>query len=224
MQSLPSAAVATTLVGFGAACCAAGLWMLFHAAARIAAGPVLLLAGLGLLAVPWFAAQPPGAPAEPPPLALSPVALSADGRRTVAGPVASAKPPPLPGREAVRIAIEAAEAEPNDTLAAANAASTGTAIVGALTAGDLDHFAVDVPPGSRGDIVAGLVVLTGDAGLTIFDEAGRPLGSADTSARLGVRTTVLERLIEGPRYYVLVRGVPTGAPATYQLTLTTTRR
>ncbi len=35
---------------------------------------------------------------------------------------------------------------------------------------------------------------------------------------------MLERLIDGPRYYVLVRGVPTGAAATYRLTVATRRR
>ena len=207
-------------------CCATGVWMLLHAAARVAAGPLLLFAGALLLALPWLAPPPAVAPAAPPPVALSPgpVSLSADGRRTVAGPARRKRPPPLPGREAVRIDIEAEETEPNDMLAGANVARLGTAIVGALAPGDLDYFAADVPPGSRGDVVVGLVVLTGDAGLTLFDEAGRPLGSADTSARLGVRTTMLERLIEGPRYYVLVRGVPTGAPATYHLTIATRRR
>ncbi len=201
--------------------------MLVRGAARVAAGPVLLLTGLALLALPWLAPPtPPIEPVEPPPVALtqSPLSLSADGQRTVATPGAPQKPPPLPGREAVRIGIEATEIEPNDMLAGANAAPLGTAIAGALTPGDLDYFALDVPPGLRGDIVAGLVVLTGDAGLTLFDDAGRPLGSADTSAPLGVRTTLVERLIEGPRYYVLVRGVPTGTPATYHLTVAARRR
>ena len=228
MQSLPLPdAGSAILIAAGAVCCLAGVGMLVSRAARVAAGPLMLAVGAGLVGLGWPPGRPPAEPAAaPPPVELSPgpVSLSADGLRTVAVPAAPEPPPPLPGREAVRIDIEASEIEPNDTIAGANAAGLGTAISGDLTAGDLDYFALDMPAGTRGDLVAGLVVLTGDAGLSIFDEAGRPLGSADTNAQLGVRTTMLERLIDGPRYYVLVRGVPTGAAATYRLTVATRRR
>ncbi len=224
---MPSAPVLAGLLAAGALCIVAGLWMLLRPAARAAAGPLLLLVGAGLMLLPWLPARLPPPPAAPPPapLALGPgtLAISADGRRTVAAP--PSKPaPPLPGREAVRIDIEATEAEPNDSLAAANAARLGTAITGALTAGDLDYFAVDVPAGSRGDLVTSLLVLEGDAGLTIFDDAGRPLGSADTSQQISVRSTMLERSLGGPRYYVLVRASPAGATASYQLTIAARRR
>lgn len=236
MHPLPLPAPAMAVLLVGAASCVAGIWMLLHRRAQVAGGPLLLLIGMVLLALsPWLrepemaaleASPVAVAPVEVAPVevALGPVSLSADGQRTVVRPPTPAPPPPLPGREATRIAIEASEIEPNDSLPAANLAGIGTAVTGTLTAGNLDYFAIDMPDGTRGDFVAGLLVLTGDAGLTVFDEAGRPLGSADTNNQIAVRTTLLERLIDGPRFYVLVRGVPAGAEADYRLTLAVRRR
>ncbi len=210
--------IAAVPLAAGCLCVASGLWMMLRGQGSAA---FVLLVGAGLLAVPFVLRSPAvESAAAPEPVAALPVGigLSTDGLQTVAAPVAQ-PPPPLPGRPAVRIDIEASEAEPNDTLASANAAGLGTAIVGSLAAGDLDYYAVDIPPGRRSDLLASLLVLDGDAGLTVFDDAGRALGSADTSQQISVRSTTLERQIDRPRYVVLVRGVPPGASATYQLTI-----
>ena len=224
--SMPAAAPAVVLAA-GAACVAAALWMLLARSGRQALAVVALLAGTGLLALPWALGRPDAvepAAVAPEPVAVPRVVLSSDGLRTVAAPPVEGRPPPLPGRAAARIDIEGTEVEPNDTLAAANLANSGIAILGTLTDGDLDFFAVDMPPRIRGEIVAGLLVLEGDAGLTIFDDAGQPLGSADTSEQISVRTTTLSRMIAAPRYYVLVRGAKAGGVATYQLTIAVRRR
>jgi hypothetical protein len=205
----------------GAACVLAALLMLLRSGRPAIALPVLVV-GAGLLALPLLlgphevAGPPPSEPEEPEP---APVALSVseDGLRTIAAPTAT--PPPLPGRPATRIAIEAAEAEPNNTIAAANSAELGTAITASLGEGDLDYFAVDIPAGMRAELVVSLVVFAGDAGITIFDDAGAPLGGADTSEQISVRTTKLVRMIDKPRYHVLVRPAAPGGTATYQLTI-----
>jgi hypothetical protein len=223
MMSVPVLAVATAVaLVVGAASVLAALWLILRAG-RVAVGLPVLALGAALVALPWLAAQPePPAPApaepeepEPAPVALS---VSKDGLRTVAAPP-SAAPPPLPGRPAARLEIEASEAEPNDTIAGSNVARLGTAITGSLAEGDLDYFAVEIPPGTRAELVVGLAVFAGDAGITIFDDAGAPLGGADTSEQISVRTTRLVRLIDRPRYHVLVRPAAPGGTATYQLTI-----
>ena len=146
------------------------------------------------------------------------VTLSADRRRTVATPLPPAPPPPPPGREVARISVEASEAEPNDSLASANVVPLGTAIDGRLEPGDRDSYAVEVPGDLRGDIVASLVVEAASLTLTLFDDAGQPLGTGSTYEHLAVRTAWIDRRLERPRYFVQVRG-PDDAVGDYQLTI-----
>jgi hypothetical protein len=234
-MALPVAAmdvlVPTTAVPLaaGLVCLASGLWMLLCQRARAPLSLIVLLVGAGLVSIPVLGRQPEvatmPAPAPVPVKALPDgLTLSADGLQTVAAPVAASPPPALPGRAAVRIEIEASEAEPNDTLASANEASIGSVIVGSLAAGDLDFFGVEIPTDRRADLMASLLVLEGDAGLTIFDDVGQALGSADTNQQISVRTTTLERKIDRARYVILVRGAPPGASASYQLTISTRSR
>lgn len=229
---MPSVAAlaASVAVAAGAACVAAALWMLLRRSGRPAMAPLALVAGAALLALPWalpLQPSPPDGPA-PAPITVGAVSISADGTRTVAAeppkPVI-APPPALPGRPAVKIDIEASEAEPNDTLAAANAAQLGTAIVGDLGEGDLDFFAFGMPPGLRGEVVAALTVLEGNAGLTMYDDTGEAIGSMDTPEQISVRTATLVRMIDAPVYYVMVRANPDRpGPAKYHLTVAARRR
>ena len=98
------------------------------------------------------------------------------------------------------IAIEASEAEPNDTLAAANRAPLGAAIVGSVGPGESDWFAVDVPAGTRGMLVVNLTVGDATAALGLYDEAGQTLGIATTYDALALRKVTLERRADAPRY------------------------
>jgi hypothetical protein len=219
---MPSALWSAVTLAAGAACLLAALALLLLRRGPVPVAVLALAIGAGLVALPWLAGIP-ARPAAEAPVTVAAVEVSGDGLRTVAA--ASPPLPPTPGRPAIRIDIEAAEAEPNDTLAAANAARLGTAITGTLGPGDLDFFAFDTPPGLRGEIVAALTVLEGDAGLTLYDDSGEPRGGGDTHEQVSVRTTTLARLIEAPRYYVLVRQSPEAstAPARYHLTVATRR-
>jgi hypothetical protein len=215
-------AVAVLLVGAVAAL--AGLWMLLRPAEgdkpgrRVAAG--VFAAGALLLLVPWVHAP---SEATPPPAGAGPVSIGTglviapEGLRSVPLQPKPAPLPPLPGRVAATIDIEGAEAEPNDTLAAANRARIGVAIDGHLEPGDRDYFAIDVPPGTRGLLVANLMVEDTSVSLTLFDDAGQTLGTATTFEELAIRNTRIERKLDGPRYYVLVQ--PLGGPTPYQLTV-----
>lgn len=177
-----------------------------------------LLAGAALVALPRLLPDVRSAsPAKPPPAVLGEgVAVALGDGRTVAAPV-PAKPPPLPGRTATVIAIEASEAEPNDTLAAANRAPVDVAIAGAVGPGDSDWFAFDMPPRARGTLVVNLIVGNATAALALCDDAGQTLGIATTYDALALRKVTLERRPDGPRYYVVVRG---GDAATdYHLTV-----
>ena len=214
---MPSVAAlaATAAIAAGAACVAAALWMLVSRSGRPAVAPLALVAGVVLLALPGRCrcshARRTGRRARARGDTVGAVSISADGTRTVAAeppkPVI-APPPAMPGRPAVKIDIEASEAEPNDTLAAANVAQLGTAIVGELGEGDLDFFAFGMPPGLRGEVVAALTVLEGNAGLTMYDDTGEAIGSMDTPEQISVRTAMLARMIDAPAYYVMVRANP----------------
>ena len=220
----PGAATAVALVA-GGVFALAGLWMMLRLRDRPVLAATAFLAGVGLLVLPWVAGdrRVAEAPVPPEPERAAGITLSADRQRTVAvappAPgIAAGPPPPLPGRAAARIEIEAAEIEPNDTLAGANRAALGIPITGTLPAGDHDYFAVEVPPGLKGEIVASLVVQEASASLTLFDDAGKALGTAPTFEQISVRTTFVERRIDGPRYYVLVTA-PSEADAPYRLTI-----
>jgi hypothetical protein len=217
---MPSAPWSAIPLAAGGACLLVALALLLLRRDPLPVTLLALATGAALVALPWLAATP-ALPTAEPPVTIAAIEASPDGLRTVAAP---SPLPPVPGRQAVRIDIEAAEAEPNDTLAAANAAALGTAIAGALGPGDLDFFAFDPPPGLRGEIVAALTVVEGDAGLTLYDDAGEPRGGGDTHAEVGVRTTTLARLIEAPRYYVLVRPSPGDATAAARYHLTVAAR
>ena len=194
------------------------LAMLFPCSAARAAGLAVVLLGAALLALPWLRPAPEQQAPAPVAAPLG-VTVSTDGERTVASAVPEpAEPPPLPGRPAARVAIEAAEAEPNDNLAVANAALLGTAIEGALGEGDLDYFAVEAPAARWSEIVATLVLSAGDASLTIFDDAGVALGQAVTRTALGVHAVTLGRKADRPRYHVLVMATAPGTGA-YRLTI-----
>jgi hypothetical protein len=221
---VPGALTAVVLVA-GGVFALAGLWMMLRLRDRPVRAATAFLAGVGFLLLPWIAGdrRVAEAPPMPDPELAAGITLSADRQRTVAvapsapGPEAG-PPPPLPGRVAARIEIEAAEAEPNDTLAGANRAAFGISITGTLADGDHDYFTVEVPAGLEGEIVASLVVQEASASLTLFDDAGRALGTAPTFEQISVRTTFVERRIDGPRYYVLVTA-PSEADAAYQLTI-----
>jgi hypothetical protein len=213
---------AASLAAFaaGAGLALAGIGLMLARRGGVGAG-LVVLAGAAVFTLPWLAAAPPPPelpePAEPA-LTAAEITVSADRRRTVALPPAPEPPPPLPGRPAARLEIEAREAEPNDTAAGANLAPLGVAIDGSLTHRDRDYFAVDVPAGTRGEIVANLVTEDAILTLTLFDDAGQALGTASTYSQLAVLTTSVARLIERPRYVVLVLA-PDGALGEYQLTV-----
>lgn len=208
----------------GAILALGGLWMLLRPpGATRPAALAALVAGTALVASPLILSgsgeAPPPAPAPRPALGEG-LAVAVGTGRTIAAPVA-ARPPPLPGRPATVIAIEAREAEPNDTLAAANRAPLGAAIVGNVGPGESDWFAVDVPAGTRGTLVANLTVGDATAALGLYDDAGQTLGIATTYDALALRKVTLERRADAPRYHVLVRG---GDAATdYHLTLAVRR-
>ncbi len=121
-------------------------------------------------------------------IASAPITVTADGRRTALGTPVPTPPPPLPGREATPLSVEAAEAEPNDTLPGANRARTGVAIDGTLAAGDRDWFSVDIPATRRGRLVATLVTTDASVTMTLFDDSGQPLGIARTIDEVSVQT------------------------------------
>jgi hypothetical protein len=156
-------------------------------------------------------------------LSEAPLVLSPDRRRTEAAPAPPpGPPPPVPGREAVSIRIEASEAEPNDTLAGANRVAPGIAIDGALSPDDRDWFAIDVTEATRGRLVANLVTEDASVTMTLFDDAGRRLGIAQTIDEVRVRAATLERNLDGPRFYLLL-SPGSEVPARYQLTLAARR-
>jgi hypothetical protein len=209
-------AAAMTLVGAAAAL--AGLWMLLRGPGSAWMQVGLFAAGAALLLVPWLhRAGDEAGPATAPVSIGRSLVLAPEGLRSVPVPPPAGPIPPLPGRAAATIDIEAIEAEPNDTLAAANLGRLGTAIDGALGVGDRDYFAIDVPAGARGQLVANLLVEDASVGLTLFDDAGQTLGTATTFEELAIRSTRLERKLDAPRYYVLVQALD--APTRYQLTV-----
>lgn len=180
-----------------------------------------IVAGLALAGFGWLPrAAPP--PEEPVTIASAPITVTADGRRTALGTPVPTPPPPLPGREATPLSVEAAEAEPNDTLPGANRARTGVAIDGTLAAGDRDWFSVDIPATRRGRLVATLVTTDASVTMTLFDDSGQPLGIARTIDEVSVRTATLERALARPRYFILLMP-ESEAPARYQLLLATRR-
>lgn len=179
-------------------------------------------AGLAVVGVGALAPRAPPAADEPVAITAAPLVVAADGRRTIVGTVPAPAPPPLPGREVTPIPIEAAEAEPNDTLPSANRARPGVAVDGTLTPGDRDWFSVDVGPDRRGRLVASLVTSDASVAMTLFDDAGQPLGIARTIDEVSVRTATLERALDRPRYFILLTP-ESEAPARYQLILAARR-
>ncbi len=219
MGSLPPAALAAAALAGGLL--ALGVALRLALLPRPLPAVLAVVAGAGLLALPWVGGRyGPAAPAAPAPATVGAITISADRARTIVGSRVG-QPPPVPGREAARIDIEASEAEPNDTIAGANAARLGSAIEGRLAEGDVDAFAFEAPPHLKGTIVAALVTLDGSAALTLVDDAGRPLGTARTLPEIRVRTATVERSLDAPRYYVLVLGL--AGTATYHLTVTAAR-
>jgi hypothetical protein len=184
------------------------------------AAAAAVAAGVALAGVAWLP-RPEPPPAEAP-AAPEPLAISEDRRRTVVAPPTPSTPPPLPGREAVRIAVEASEAEPNDTLPGANLAALGVSVDGTLAPGDRDWFAVDVPEGTRGKLVATVVTEEASVTMTLFDDAGQTLGIARTIDEVRVRTATLERGLDRPRFHVLLMPASEVA-ARYQLTVAARR-
>lgn len=222
----PDGALSMVIMLTGAVVALAGVGVIAGLVAEEVAAVAAILAGLALLVLPVFRVGPEADEAPVAVVVPGAVSLSPDGQRTVAvvppvvpprGPV-----PPLPGREAARIAIEGQEAEPNDTLAAANAAALGTAVDGVVAPGDRDWFAVDVPPRTRGVLVVGLVTEDAGVALALLDDAGRPIGLGTTLDEIRVRSTTLERPLDSPRFYVRVTPT-TEAAARYQLTVAARR-
>ena len=68
-----------------------------------------------------------------------------------------------------------------------------------------------------GVFVANLTVGDASAALGLYDDAGASLGIATTYDALALRKVTLERRIDAPRYYILVRGGDAGTD--YHLTL-----
>ena len=204
----------------GALIALAGVGYFAGRVAEEVAAAAAIAAGLGLAAVAWLPRAPP--PPVEAPAPLEPLVLSPEAQRAEAAAPRPGPPPPLPGREAARISVEAAEAEPNDTLPSANLAGLGVSVDGALAPGDRDWFAVDVAEGTRGKLVANLVTEEASVTMTLFDDAGQTLGLAATLDEVRVRTATLERNLDRPRFYVLL--MPAGdLPARYQLTLAARR-
>ncbi len=156
----------------------AGLWLMFRPqpagqAARIeifglkfqasSAGLLVFIIGSMFLALPIFVPEKPAVQRDRAPINV--LTERGNGSQT---------PAPLERRPS-QISIETTEVEPNDTIASANVVSLGSVIEGELTRGDVDFFAVDIPEGVRGDIVASLHVLDTDAVLQLHDDAGAPL-------------------------------------------------
>lgn len=214
---MPSDGLTIAMMLTGVVVALAGLGCLAGRVAEEVAGAAALAGGLALAVAPWLpAARPPAEPAAA--VSEAPLVLAPEG----APAVVTGPPPRLPGREATRIEVEASEAEPNDTLAGANVAAIGVSVDGTLEAGDRDWFAVDVPEGTRGRLVANLVTESASVTMTLFDDSGQTLGIARTIDELRVRTATLERDLDRPRYHVLL--LPDSAePARYQLTLAARR-
>jgi hypothetical protein len=208
----------------GALLALGGLWMLLRRTGAVGPAALALVLGAGLLAMPRLLPVRPAPPTAAPPALGEGIGLTLDAGRTVAAPLAApaaARPPPLPRRPPAVIAIEASEAEPNDTLAAANRTPLGVAIAGRVGPGDSDWFAFDVPADARGTLVVNLTVGDASAALGLYDDAGQTLGVATTFDALALRKATLERGLAAPRYHVLVRG---GDAATdYHLTLAVRR-
>lgn len=213
--------VAALVGGMLALAAGAGLSLASRGRQRLAVLACLVVGG-GLIALPWLASlsspDPAGSAA---PTELTGLTLSADGTRTIHRP--SGQPPPLPGREVAHISIEATEAEPNDTIAGANAAPLGTSILGHAARGDVDTYAFDLPARKRQAVVATLITRDASAAIVLFDDLGRPLGTARTIDEIDVRLASLERILGASRYYVQVIGL-SDTPAAYELVLTTKRR
>jgi hypothetical protein len=205
--------LAIGLTATGLALALAGIGYFAGRVSEEIAAVAAVLAGLGLAGAAWL----PRAAPEPPAEVEEPLVLAPEPPRPPPGP-----PPPLPGREAVRISVEASEAEPNDTLPGANVAGLGVSVDGTLAPGDRDWFAVDVAPGTRGRLVANLVTEEASVTMTLFDDAGQTLGIARTIDAVRVRTAALERDLDRPRYHVLLMPA-SEVPARYQLTLAARR-
>ena len=184
------------------------------------AAAAAIVAGLALAGLAWLPRPPP--PAETPAAgAPEPLVIAID-RQSPQAEAPTGPPPPLPGREAARITVEASEAEPNDTLPGANLAALGVSVDGTLAPGDRDWFAVEVPEGTRGKLVANLVTEEASVTMTLFDDAGQTLGLAATIDEVRVRTATLERGLDRPRFHVLLMPA-SEVPARYQLTLAARR-
>jgi hypothetical protein len=214
--------LAVGLTVAGAAVALLGIGFFAGRVTEEVAAAAAVAAGLALAGIAWLP-RPEPRPAEAPVVASEPLVISDDRQRTErAVPAPAGPPPPLPGREAARISVEASEAEPNDTLPGANVAALGVSVDGTLAPGDRDWFAVDVPEGARGKLVANLVTEEASVTMTLFDDAGQTLGIARTIDEVRVRTAALERGLDRPRYHVLL--MPASAvPARYQLTLAARR-
>ena len=126
-------------------------------------------------------------------------------------------PPAARGRGAGRAAAAAARARggadqrsrrarPSRTTRcpAPTSRRSGVAVDGTLAPGDRDWFAVEVPEGTRGKLVANLVTEEASVTMTLFDDAGQTLGLAATIDEVRVRTATLERGLDRPRFHVLL--------------------
>jgi hypothetical protein len=205
----------------GGAFALAGLWLMFRPqpegeAARIelfglkfqasSAGLLVFLIGAAFLSVPIFVPERPAADRRAG--AAAGGAGHADASRTM----------PPGERRPGQIAIEAAEAEPNDTIASANLVSLGSVIRGELSRGDVDFFAVDVPEGVRGDIVASIHVSETRANLELMDDAGTPLVRREAGVGYHTSSNSVERSTQRPRYFIAARNLLRD-PGRYTLTV-----
>ncbi len=122
--------------------------------------------------------------------------------------------------EDFRVGPYAAEVEPNDTRAAANATNTPVVIEGAIAAGTSDWFEVDNTTGSTQSMsfvtsrpIAGINM---DTRVELYDESGTYLAGNDDWGE-GNYSAMEYTLEAGQRYFVKVAGQTTGAAGGYAL-------
>jgi hypothetical protein len=93
--------------------------------------------------------------------------------------------------------LEGAEAEPNDTPAAANVVSIGSTIQGALKAGNRDFFYVETPTEAFSEIV--INATTGSFTLRVYDDLG---GEVWSRTQHGWGSRVYRSDVEYDAYYI----------------------
>lgn len=97
----------------------------------------------------------------------------------------------------------AMEVEPNDTCATANAAAIGDAIMGSITAGDLDHFMLTVPEDMYVEIESSGA--SGDSVIEVWSADGSTFIGCDDDGGAGL-FSLFECCLPAGDYCVVMRG------------------